>query len=280
MQEIENEKVESETEVVNTEVSLSEEAENVAIEETTTETQPVVVEPEFSNRQKMNLPNKLTLLRIALVPVMVILFYIGNVVCLLASVLVFVVAAITDMLDGHIARKNDIVTDFGKFLDPIADKTLVITAIILLVSSDIATFISPTWIDLGVVMEISLIIIVAREFAISGLRLLGANNGVVIAADKFGKIKTILQTVAIPVLMLGFTFYKAFYNTYILLVENYYTYGTSITEAQNSLLNFLYMATAICSYAGFALFIISTVICILSGISYLVKNKAVFLNSK
>ncbi|MFI3166972.1 MAG: CDP-diacylglycerol--glycerol-3-phosphate 3-phosphatidyltransferase [Bacillota bacterium] len=210
--------------------------------------------------QKMNLPNKLSLLRIALVPIMVILFYIQTPIALTCSVLVFIIASITDFLDGHIARKYNLVTDFGKFIDPIADKLLVVTALVLISVSGIVL--------VPYVAEISLMIVIAREFAISGLRLIAATNGTVIAADKLGKLKTVTQIVAIILLLSAYSVYVT-YATYY--------YSTSVTT---EFLYTCYMTALYTSYVGTAIYAISTVICIISGISYLVKNKSAFMNSK
>lgn len=138
----------------------------------------------------MNLPNKLTLLRIFLMPVMVILFYFK--LYILAAV-VFVFAAFTDMLDGRIARKNNIVTVVGKFIDPLADKLINIAAITIL-SGQICLS-GEKW--YGIFAIITTVIIVSREIIITSLRALAANEGVVIAADKMGKLKTVLQDIAI-----------------------------------------------------------------------------------
>lgn len=138
----------------------------------------------------MNLPNKLTVLRIILMPVMVVLFYCG---LYITSAVVFAFAAYTDMLDGKIARKNNIVTVFGKFVDPLADKLINIAAIILLTARISAT--GPMW--YSILVTVSTVVIVSRETIITALRALAANEGVVIAADKLGKIKTVLQDIAI-----------------------------------------------------------------------------------
>jgi CDP-diacylglycerol--glycerol-3-phosphate 3-phosphatidyltransferase len=143
----------------------------------------------------MNLPNKLTILRILLVPVMVILSFFnipGNVFWIPMTMflidVVFIIASITDKLDGYLARKNNQVTDFGKFLDPIADKIVVIAAMLILVEMQHL----PAWIP---------IIVVFREFVVSGYRLIAANNkGKVIAANKWGKLKTATQMVAISLM--------------------------------------------------------------------------------
>ena len=140
----------------------------------------------------MNLPNKLTVFRIILVPIMVIIPYLGFTqelwgipITFLIIDLIFIIASITDKLDGTIARKKNLVTTFGKFLDPIADKIVVITAMVMLVEFNHL----PAWIP---------IIVLAREFVISGYRLIAVEKGgIVIAASKWGKIKTVTQMIAI-----------------------------------------------------------------------------------
>ena len=144
----------------------------------------------------MNLPNKLTIIRIALIPFMMffylasfIPFGIGKIVALV----IFIIAALTDLFDGKIARKHNMVTDLGKFLDPIADKVLTSTALFLLLAD--GTLPHP-W---GVII---VVIIITREFVVSALRLVAASKGVVLAADIWGKAKTMVQMIAIPVCML------------------------------------------------------------------------------
>ena len=135
----------------------------------------------------MNLPNKLTLLRVCLIPVFLLFVYVSAIPChYLLALIVFAAASLTDMLDGKIARKHNLVTNFGKFLDPLADKVLVITALIVLV--DLPDF---------RMNAIPLIIIVAREFMVSGLRLLAAEEGVVIPAGIWGKLKTAFTMVTL-----------------------------------------------------------------------------------
>ncbi len=140
----------------------------------------------------MNLPNKLTILRILLVPIMVIIPYLGiqgeifgiSITFLIID-FIFIIASITDKLDGTIARKRNLVTTFGKFLDPIADKILVLAALIMLVDLNKI----PAWIP---------IIVLFREFIVSGYRLIASTNGgQVIAASIWGKLKTVTQMIAI-----------------------------------------------------------------------------------
>ncbi|MGN1150734.1 MAG: CDP-diacylglycerol--glycerol-3-phosphate 3-phosphatidyltransferase [Lachnospiraceae bacterium] len=133
----------------------------------------------------MNLPNKLTLFRVILIPFFV-LFMLVDITAYdkWIALAIFIVASLTDLLDGKIARKYNLVTNFGKFMDPLADKLLVCSALICLV----ALTKIPAWI---------VIIIIAREFIISGFRLIASDNGVVIAASYWGKFKTTFQMVMI-----------------------------------------------------------------------------------
>ncbi|MBQ6929659.1 MAG: CDP-diacylglycerol--glycerol-3-phosphate 3-phosphatidyltransferase [Oscillospiraceae bacterium] len=134
----------------------------------------------------MNLPNKLTLLRFLLVPVFMVFMYIDNPYSYLIGLIVFAVASFTDYLDGSIARKYNMVTDFGKFMDPLADKLLTTVALIYLCLN-------------GMCHEIVICIVLAREFAVSGIRLIAAANPAgskVIAAGMMGKMKTVLQMFA------------------------------------------------------------------------------------
>lgn len=138
----------------------------------------------------MNLPNKLTLFRVILIPFFVLALLINpdNSACRYIADIIFIVASLTDMLDGKIARKYNLVTNFGKFMDPLADKLLVCSAMICLIST-------------GQLYAWIVIIIVAREFIISGFRLIAAENGLVIAANMWGKFKTVSQMLMIIVLV-------------------------------------------------------------------------------
>lgn len=150
----------------------------------------------------MNLANKLTLLRIVLIPFFIVCFYIPNLVfntidlnhyqipyAYIIALVIFLVAAITDFIDGYIARKYNMITDFGKFMDPLADKLLVTAALVMLLEN---TLISG-WV---------VFIILAREFTVTGFRMLAASKGIVIAAGWLGKIKTVVQFIMISTLLL------------------------------------------------------------------------------
>ncbi len=135
----------------------------------------------------MNLPNKLTTLRMLLVPVFIILYLMGMNI---PALVVFIAASLTDYFDGYLARKNNLVTNYGKIMDPLADKLLVTSALVCMVQTGDA----PAWM---------VIVILAREFAIMGLRTVAASEGTVIAAAWSGKIKTTSQMFAIILLLLN-----------------------------------------------------------------------------
>ncbi len=156
----------------------------------------------------MNVANKLTLVRIGLVPVFIAFFYIDVPYWNYWAALVFVVASLTDLFDGLIARKHGLVTNFGKLVDPIADKLLVCSALIMLLAK--FEFAEHWFSDVFVLL---VIVMVGREFVISGLRLLAAAGGKVLAADSFGKAKTIVQIVAVVALLLrGELFFGTFFE--------------------------------------------------------------------
>ena len=148
----------------------------------------------------MNLPNKLTVLRVIMVPFFVffMLTDVGGAANKWIALAIFVIASLTDMLDGKIARKYNLVTNFGKFMDPLADKLLVCSALICFVELDKL----PAWM---------VIIIIAREFIISGFRLVAADNGIVIAASYWGKFKTTFQMLMIIYLVVDLQFAYAIY---------------------------------------------------------------------
>ncbi len=137
----------------------------------------------------MNLPNKLTVLRVILIPFFVGFMLADQPLYYGIALAIFCIASLTDLLDGKIARKYNLVTNFGKFMDPLADKLLVSAALVCLVESGSL----PSWM---------VIIIISREFIISGFRLIAADNGVVIAASYWGKFKTVFQMAMIIMLIL------------------------------------------------------------------------------
>ncbi len=178
----------------------------------------------------MNLPNKITLARVAMIPVFMIVLMCGAhyewPFYAIISAVIFAVASFTDGVDGHIARSRGLITDFGKFMDPLADKLLVSTALICFIQLD--------WIPAYMA-----VIIIAREFIVTGLRTLAASKGIVMAAIMTGKIKTVLQMIAILCTMV-----------------------------------FSFVEFKICGYPwiGFVTMAISTLFTIYSGYEYIAKN--------
>ena len=213
----------------------------------------------------MNLPNKLTIFRIILVPIMVIIPFFTNTkevfeipLNLLIIDAIFIIASITDKLDGYLARKNNQVTTFGKFLDPIADKILVLAALIMLVEMQKI----PAWIP---------IIVLFREFIVSGYRLIASQNGgKVIAASIWGKIKTVTQMIGIMIMFL---------SNY-----SYFQFVFRVDSIQKMMINSasIYMSTPqyIINILASILITISVIATVFSGINYLKDGKDLFLEDK
>lgn len=176
----------------------------------------------------MNLPNKITVVRVVMIPFFIAALLIDFPYHQPIAAALFIIASLTDSLDGYLARSRNLVTDFGKFLDPLADKLLVCSALICFV-------------QLGSVPAWVVIVIIAREFAVTGLRSLAAADGIIIAASKWGKAKTISQMIAI-----------------ILILFNNWPF---------SLIN-IPVATI--------MIYIATILTIFSGVDYFILNKKVF----
>lgn len=194
----------------------------------------------------MNLPNKLTILRIVMIPVFMAFFFLTMIPYnYFIAAIVFVLAAATDFLDGYIARKYHLVTNLGKFLDPIADKVLVSTALILMLTVDAI---------LPPLFSIAVAVILARELIVSGFRMVAASRGLVLAADKIGKVKTVFQELAIFVLLAGYDFFGVL---------------DSSPDSVNPI-----------NVAGLVLLVIAAVLTIWSGVSYIVKNREVLKESE
>lgn len=136
----------------------------------------------------MNLPNRITLARVLLSPILAVLMLIDEPVMQTAAIALFVLASLSDMLDGRIARRMNLITDFGKLMDPIADKLLIMVTMVALCAQ---SRIHPAFV----------MITLAREFVISGVRIVAASKGTVIAADMSGKLKTLAQMIALPIII-------------------------------------------------------------------------------
>ncbi len=188
--------------------------------------------------KNMNLPNKLTLLRIAIVPFIIASTLIRFKFNFLLAGLLFGAAAITDLLDGKIARRDNLITDFGKFADPLADKILVISTLVCFVK-------------LVVCGAVPVIIVLFREFAVTSIRLVAAANGKVVAANIYGKIKTVSQIVAIVGIYTLYTVIDilSFFNLDNIVVRDIF------------------------NTIGQVLVWISTVFAVISGIKYIIDNK-------
>lgn len=195
----------------------------------------------------MNLPNKITLTRIFMIPVFVAVFFLDGILPYnyIIAAAVFALAACTDFIDGHIARKYKLVTNLGKFLDPIADKVLVSTAMLVLLTlqSNLFGIFGDLSTGLYIAMAVCICIIMARELIISAFRQIAATSGVVMAADMLGKYKTTFQDISLVVLMVAVDL-------------------TGKTQL-------------VIAWVGLVLFAIATILTVWSGISYVVKNKAV-----
>ena len=192
----------------------------------------------------MNLPNKLTISRMVMIPIFVLFFYLNFTGHYLVALSVFIIASLTDLFDGKIARKYHLVTNLGKFLDPIADKVLVLTAFVVFLTKPefFGYFNIGTW--TFIVAGCCVAVILARETIVSGFRMVAADAGIVIAADKIGKYKTVCQDACVVVLLLCM----------------------GIFEFASGL------AVEIIQYVGLALFLLATLLTLISGINYVVKN--------
>lgn len=196
----------------------------------------------------MNLANKLTMLRIFLVPIFLIFIAVKGIPYgTIVATLIFIIASLTDQLDGYIARSRNQITTFGKFMDPLADKLLVTAALISLV-------------ELQIVPGIAAIIIIAREFAVSGLRTIAASEGTVISASWWGKLKTIIQIIAILLLLIQVN------------IET--SQNLTVAVANNHILNNFF------TYGPKYALILAVIITIISGVDYFIKNKSAITMNK
>mgnify|MGYP002797275754 FL=1 len=200
-----------------------------------------------ASRGVMNLPNKLTIARMIMIPVFILFFYLNFAGHYFVALAVFAIASFTDLLDGKIARRYNLVTNLGKFLDPIADKVLVSSAliVILTVPSYFIAFLGGWAMIVG---GCCVVVIFARELIVSGFRMVAADAGIVIAADKIGKFKTVAQDISIIMLLLFGGFYEIFGGAVGVQVVN---------------------------YIGLIMLAAAAILTVISGINYIVKNIAV-----
>ena len=204
----------------------------------------------------MNLPNKITLTRIMMIPLFILVFYLDVFPArqwqYIIAAIIFVVAASTDFLDGYIARSRGLVTNLGKFLDPIADKVLNSTAFILLLTRPVVFEVGPfASAHCGTIIAgICVAVIMARELIISGFRMIAAGQHLVLAADMVGKVKTVVQDVAITILLIV----------------------TACLDVPT--------AGPLFAYIGIALFWLCTLLTVISGVHYIVRNKHVLADKE
>ncbi len=190
---------------------------------------------------KINIPTKLTIMRIVLIPVFVAIYLIDFPYNGFAALAIFIIASFTDFLDGHLARKWNQVTSLGKFLDPIADKMLVMCALVcVLVGYSMGNVFS-------ILTAVFLMVIESRELMVSCFRIIAASKGLTLAADKWGKAKTVCQMIALIVLL---------------------PIKSLLDLADKNIIGIIY-------YIGFALLALSTVLTIISGMNYVLKNRRV-----
>lgn len=190
----------------------------------------------------MNLPNKLTIGRIALVPLFISAILIDFPLNHIVALIIFAIASVTDMFDGKIARKRNLVTDFGKFADPLADKILVLAALLCFVQN-------------GYCDCVAVIIVLFREFTVTSVRLVAASKGKVVAANIWGKIKTVSQMIAIIAIL---------FMQFILDLPDI---GITFSSEFYGILNFVFAIT------GEILIWISALLAVISGIIYIMQNK-------
>lgn len=202
----------------------------------------------------MNLPNKLTISRVIMIPLFILFFYLPFIGHFVVALAVFAVASLTDLFDGKIARKYNLITNLGKFLDPIADKVLVLSAFVVFLTIPwIFTVFTGSWAI--IVAGCGVAVILAREIIVSGFRMVAADAGIVIAADKIGKYKTVTQMVAVVILLISASLLDIFGINY----------GREWLVTLNKVI----------SYTGLVFFAVSVILTVISGINYVVKNKEV-----
>ena len=192
----------------------------------------------------MNLPNQLTVLRVLMIPLFVLFFYLDFKGHYFVALAVFALASFTDFLDGFLARKYHLITNLGKFLDPVADKILVSSAMILMLTvPSFFTAYLGSWVI--IVAGCCVALILARELMVSGFRMVAADAGIVIAADKIGKVKTVSQMLGLIILLAWAGFAQFFAESLVVKIIN---------------------------YVGLGFFAMATLLTVISGINYIVKN--------
>lgn len=192
---------------------------------------------------KKNVPNILTVIRILMIPILIVLFFVEFEGHRLAAALVYFFACLTDFFDGYLARKNNLVTNFGKFIDPIADKMIIACSLVAICVVD--PIVEPAWVY-KIVIAVCTMLILSRELMISVFRTIAADKKVVLAADMFGKIKTLVQMMALFAL---------------LPVTDFVVWNE--------------LAGIVFFYGGVILLSLATILTVTSGVHYIIKNRVV-----
>ncbi|MCD8306733.1 MAG: CDP-diacylglycerol--glycerol-3-phosphate 3-phosphatidyltransferase [Clostridia bacterium] len=224
------------------------------------ETEPVIDKDSrkykfYSGNGGMNFPNRLTIVRVILIPIFILFYFVPFAGHYFVALAVFIISTLTDMADGRIARKYSLITDFGKLLDPIADKVLVLSAFVCFIADTNIFYSNSSFGSWGIILAgIGVVLIIAREIMVAGIRLVAADKGVAIAADWFGKVKTVTQYISIFVMLFGTGFMNVASGS-----------GTAVYKAG------LYF-----DYLGFAVLMLSVVFTIISGVNYVIRNLDVF----
>lgn len=219
----------------------------------------------------MNLPNKLTVVRICMIPLFLVAYFLPFNWASLAAVTVFILAAFTDYLDGYLARKNNLVTDLGKFLDPIADKILIAAAFVCIIATNPLQWFDALSNSADIHSEVFGMIFLpcccalmfAREFAVDALRMVASSKGIVVQANVFGKVKTVLQDVSIAMLIL---LNSGYYQAEMLQQISYRGPQTGL-------------AYRVMWIVAVVLLSLATLASVVSGIIYLAQNKRVFVST-
>lgn len=219
----------------------------------------------------MNVPNSLSLTRICLIPLFVAAYFLPYEWGVYAAIAIFLICCFTDFLDGFIARKYNMVTDLGKLLDPIADKILICAALFCVVATNPLQYFSNAFVAMPnnfadnfglILLTVGSILILARELLISAVRMIAASKGVVVQANIFGKIKTVMQDVSLPLLLLM--------NAQSFLVDSeFYIEPTSRMKAFD-----------VIWFVAVIVFGLAVIMTIVSGVIYLIQNRKVFAEDK
>ncbi len=219
----------------------------------------------------MNIPNSLSLARICLIPLFVAAFFLPYAWGVWTALAIFVICCFTDFLDGYIARKYNMVTDLGKLLDPIADKILICAALFCVVEVNPLQYYNGALTTMpsslfaatfgGILLTVGSILILARELLISAVRMIAASKGIVVQANIFGKIKTVMQDVCLPLLI-------------VLCVQCYTWNANSYRPTE------IYKLWDVVWISAVVLFVLTIAMTIISGAIYIVQNKKVFIRDE